>query len=79
MNGEDDRKIFECIGYMKRKDGENDFSMFINENSCGSTGGFEWKFKDYCPDEPHEYGRIFIHTMSIHELRMKIKHELEML
>ena len=33
MNQED-RKVFECIGYMKNKlPGEGEFSMFINENS----------------------------------------------
>lgn len=68
---------FECIGYMKHVPGEDEFTMFVNENSYGSTGGFEWKFIDYCPALPHEYGRIFIHTMSIDELRRKITHELE--
>lgn len=68
---------FECIGYMKAIPGENDFSMFVNENSYGSTGGFRWEFTDYVPDLPHEHGRIFIHLMSIDELRRKIIHELE--
>lgn len=71
-------KYFECIGYMKHTlPGEDDFGMFLNENSYGSTGGFEWKFLDFCPDLPHEYGRIFIHTLSIDELRRQIIHELE--
>jgi hypothetical protein len=73
-----DRNIFECIGYMKNKlPGEGEFSMFINENSYGSTGGFQWTFQDFCPDAPHEYGRIFIHTMSYEEIKRKIIHELE--
>jgi hypothetical protein len=72
-----DRQIFECVGYMKAKDGENDFSMFVNENSYGSTGGFKWEFLDFCPDLPHEYGRIFIHTMSYEEIKRRIIHEYE--
>ena len=73
-----DRNIFECIGYMKNKlPGEGEFSMFINENSYGSTGGFQWTFQDFCPDAPHGYGRIFIHTMSYEEIKRKIIHELE--
>ena len=71
------RTMFECIGYMKAKEGENTFSMFINENSYGSTGGFEWEFQDFCPDFPHEYGRIFVHTMSYEEMKRKIIHEYE--
>lgn len=78
MNNQD-RKVFECIGYMKNKlPGEGEFSMFVNENSYGSTGGFEWNFLDFCPDAPHEYGRIFIHLMSYDEIKRKIIHELEM-
>lgn len=68
----EDRKVFECIGYMKSKPGEDDFTVFINENSYGGTGGFKWEFQDFCPDLPHEYGRIFIHTMSYDEIKRKI-------
>jgi len=66
---------FEVIGYMKAIPGEDDFSMFINENTYGSNGGYEWKFLDFCPDHPHEYQRIFVHTMSMDEIRRKIRHE----
>jgi hypothetical protein len=70
---------FECIGYMKHKmPGEDDFGMFVNENSGTSIGGFKWEFQDNCPDLPHEYGRIFVHLISIDELRRKIRHEIEM-
>lgn len=69
---------FECIGYMKNKlPGEGEFSMFVNENSYGSTGGFSWTFQDYCPELPHEYGRVFVHLISINELRRTIINELE--
>jgi hypothetical protein len=69
---------FECIGYMKSTEGENDFSMFINENTYGSTGGFEWRFLDFCPEDILEHKRIFIHLISYDELKRKIINEYEM-
>jgi len=55
------RKLFESKIYMKSKQGENDFSMFINEQP---SGGFKWEFLDFNP-ESEDYSSLYVHNFSL--------------
>lgn len=52
----------EHVCYMKSKDGENQFYMFINEYP---DGGFKFEFLDYQPKDLENYTPIYIYTKSV--------------
>lgn len=50
-------KLWVATCYMKSVPGNNDYSMFINEQP---EGGFKWEFLDYEPDDKQNYSPVYI-------------------
>lgn len=66
-------KYFEAKIWMKSKQGENDFSMFINEQP---EGGFKWQFLDYEPEDKENYSPLIVHNFTLSDI-VDIQKELE--
>lgn len=45
------------VGWMECKDGDNAYSMWLNEQP---NGGFKWQFLDYKPSDEENYRKIYI-------------------
>ena len=58
-------KYFEAKIWMKSKQGENDYSMFINEQP---EGGFKWEFLDFEPIDKENYSPLIVHNFTIADL-----------
>ena len=56
-------------GWMKSAPGEDDYTMFVNEQP---DGGFKWEFIDYTPDDTYEMRPIWISTKDISSLESEV-------
>ena len=45
------------VGWMKSKDGEDDYWMWVNEQP---NGGFKWTFLDFEPKDKENYKKIYV-------------------
>ena len=61
-------QTWEHVGYMKSIQGNNEYSMFVNENFKYGEGGFSWNFLDYKPDDVENYEPIYIYKHSVAEI-----------
>ena len=66
--GEWNFETHEHVGYMMSKEGNNSFSMFINENFEYGEGGFSWQFLDFKPEDVENYKPIYIYLHSVAEI-----------
>ena len=67
-------EYFEAKIWMKSKQGENDYSMFINEQP---EGGFKWSFLDFDPEDEVNYKSLIVHNFTladIEEIEKAITH-----
>jgi len=58
-------EYFEAKIWMKSKQGENDYSMFINEQP---EGGFKWSFLDFDPEDEVNYKSLIVHNFTLADI-----------
>ena len=58
--------------WMKSKQGENEFSMFVNENFEHGHGGYAFEVLDFEPEKSEEYTKLYVTLVNMYPYILEV-------
>ena len=58
--------------WMKSKQGENEFSMFVNENFQYGHGGYAFEVLDFEPEKPEDYTKLYVTLVNMYPYILEV-------